>query len=55
LATVKLTERPIMRKADGNGRFMKLMLSRGLLRFLNGLDNGIPKTEQKHAAEKQAY
>jgi hypothetical protein len=44
-----------MREADGKRRFVKLMLSRGLLRFLNGLDNGIPKTKQKHAAEKQAY
>jgi hypothetical protein len=44
-----------MREADGNWCFVKLMLSRGLLRFLYGLDNGIPKAEQKHAAEKQAY
>jgi hypothetical protein len=44
-----------MRKADGKWRFVKLMLSRGLFRFLNGLDNRIPKANQKHAAEKQAY
>jgi hypothetical protein len=44
-----------MRKADGKWHFVKLMLSRWLRRFLNGLDNGVPKANQKHAAEKQAY